>query len=112
VAIVADEFDITVNREQVPAVVTPVGELDVATSQRFRDCVNQLIDGGAQELVVNLSAITFIDSAGLGVLVGAMKRLRAGGGSFALADPSRGVRRVLEITGLTSMVEIRNDHGE
>jgi anti-sigma B factor antagonist len=50
--------------------------------------------------------MTFIDSTGLGVIVGTLKRLREGGGDLVLRSPSRSTRKVLEITGLTRIVEI------
>jgi anti-sigma B factor antagonist len=106
VAVLADDFEFTVNRERSRAVVTPRGELDVSTCGQLRECLTRLIDDGVTDLVINLSATSFMDSAGLGVLIGAMKRLHAEQGSFSLAEPSRGIQNVLEITGLTTMVDI------
>src|SRR5205809_2369992 len=60
------------------------GEVDVYTAPRLRERLIELVEAGARSVVVDLSAVEFLDSTGLGVLVGALKRLRAAGGSLAL----------------------------
>jgi anti-sigma B factor antagonist len=85
------------------------GEIDVATSPQLRRELHQLIDQGATSIVLDLSEVTFIDSSGLGVLVGVLKRLREDGGDRALVlaglqDP---VRKVFDITGLSELFTIR-----
>jgi anti-sigma B factor antagonist len=86
------------------------GEIDVATSPALRRELNGLLDERPQELVVDLSATSFIDSSGLGVLVGVLKRLRETDASETLIltgmqDP---VRKVFEITGLTELFTLRD----
>src|SRR5947208_12473988 len=60
------------------------GEVDVYTAPRLRERLIELVDGGAKHVVVDLSRVEFLDSTGLGVLVGALKRLRAVDGSLGL----------------------------
>jgi anti-sigma B factor antagonist len=55
-------------------------------------------------LVVNLASVNFMDSTGLGVLVGVWHRLGARHSSLALAAPSRQIQRILDTTGLTKML--------
>jgi anti-anti-sigma factor len=106
VSVLAGNFEIAVTTEDGRIVVHPRGELDVATSDAFRECLNELMAAGVKDLAVNLKEVAFIDSAGLGVLIGALKRLQSTDGRFAIFSPSRGVRKVLDITGLSALVEI------
>ena len=82
------------------AVVTIVGEVDLYTAPKFHEVLLRGIDDGARQIVVDLSAVTFIDSTALGVLVHGAKRLGPDGGALHLVCGPGGVRRILEITGL------------
>ena len=106
-SVLAGNFEVTVTVEDGRTVVHPRGALDVATSGDFRERLNELIAAGATDLAVNLKAVTFVDSAGLGVLIGTLKRLQSMDGRFAIFSPSRGVRKVLDLTGLSALVEVR-----
>jgi anti-sigma B factor antagonist len=88
------------------ATVRLVGELDMASAQRLRDCVGELLGGGQRRLVVDMAELDFIDSTGLGVLVAALKRFREVEGTLALKDPRAPVRRVLEVTRLDQVFDI------
>jgi anti-sigma B factor antagonist len=84
--------------------VTVRGELDVATSPALRGELHSLVEQGAKAITIDLSGTTFIDSSGLGVLVGALKRLREGeGDTITLTGMQDQVRKVFEITGLTAL---------
>ena len=83
-----------------------VGELDISNTQDLRDCFTALVKAGQDRIVVDLSELDFIDSMGLGALVGGLKRLRGVGGEFLLKDPSPRVLKVLELTGLDEVFTI------
>ena len=90
-------------------IVTVHGEIDVATSPRLKTELVSLLDRDARTIVLDLSATTFIDSSGLGVLVGALKRLREhNGDAIVLRGLQEPVRRVFEITGLTDLFRIES----
>ncbi|MFI7426072.1 STAS domain-containing protein [Micromonospora sp. NPDC049836] len=76
------------------------GEVDVYTAPRLRERLLELIDGGARRVVVDLGRVDFLDSTGLGVLVGALKRLRSSGGSFALVCDKEPLLKIFRITAL------------
>jgi anti-sigma B factor antagonist len=77
------------------------GELDLATAPALRDRLLAVIDDGAVGITLDLRDVSFVDSSGLGVLVGAHKRLReATGGSLTVVGPQDAVRKVFDITGL------------
>jgi anti-sigma B factor antagonist len=100
------EFDVAVAVEDGNATVAITGEVDVYTAPQLRERLYAIIADGASRIVLDLEAMTFIDSTGLGVIVGALKRLRQGGGDLILRAPGRSTRKVLDITGLTQIVEI------
>jgi anti-sigma B factor antagonist len=84
------------------------GEVDMYTAPQLKQCLLELIDGGARRIVVDLSAVTFIDSTALGVLIGGVRRVHAAGGAMALVVTGRPVHRVLSITGLDRVFSIHD----
>jgi len=81
--------------------VTVSGEIDVATSPRLRAELMNLIAAGATEITLHFGGVSFVDSSGLGVLVGAYKRLHEDGhGAIHIVGAQPSVRKVFEITGL------------
>jgi anti-sigma B factor antagonist len=88
------------------AVVAPVGEVDLHTAPEIKRRIAELSDQGYTQIVVDLSRINYLDSTGLGVLVGALKRLREKDGELRLVHPTPRVMRVLEITRLVNVFQI------
>jgi anti-sigma B factor antagonist len=88
-------------------VVAVHGELDFEGAPNLRLALIEAIDENpGRRVVVDLEGVDFIDSAGLGVLVGGLKRVRAAKGELVLVATGRSVVRVLELTGLTRVFEI------
>jgi len=87
-------------------VVTLSGEVDIYTAPQFKQCMLELLDGGVDRMIVDLSGVTFIDSTALGVLIGGVRRVNSAGGAMALIVTSRAVARVLSITGLDHVFTI------
>jgi anti-sigma B factor antagonist len=87
-------------------VVDVAGEIDVSTSPKLRERLVELAGTGAHRLVVDLEDVDFIDSTGLGVLVGVLKRMRARDGSMSLVCSQEGLLRVFRITGLEKVFTI------
>jgi anti-sigma B factor antagonist len=89
------------------AVVTVTGEVDLVTCGVLRDgLLRTVTDDHGRGLVVNLAGVSFLDSTGLGVLVGVWHRVEASGGRLAVAAPSRQVRRALNTAGLTKALSV------
>lgn len=82
------------------------GEVDVATAPRLREKLVGLVGEGRSRIVVDLEKVDFIDSTGLGVLVGALKRVRTNDGDLALVCTGPRILKVFEITGLTKVFAI------
>jgi len=91
-----------------PTVLRLVGELDTVTAPRLRQELVALLDAGETRVVVDLASMTFVDSTGLGALVGGLKRFRAVSGDLVLRSPTPSAAKALEITGLTSVFTIEN----
>ncbi|HVF10303.1 MAG TPA: STAS domain-containing protein, partial [Abditibacteriaceae bacterium] len=79
------------------------GEIELSNAAQLREALMRACHDEQPGLVVDMSGVAFIDSTGIGVLVGALKRARECNGAFVLACPQRRVRRVFEITGLLSV---------
>jgi anti-sigma B factor antagonist len=84
------------------AVLKVVGEIDVYTAPELRQRVIGLIDDGARHVIVDLRAVDFLDSTGLGVLVGSLRRLRLHEGSLNLVTSGGRILQLFRITGLTN----------
>ena len=87
-------------------VVRVAGEIDIASADRLRDRIGQLLADGRTDLVVDLTQVTFMDSTGLGLLVGALKRVRLAGGRLELVVDSERLLKVFRITGLLQVFSI------
>lgn len=102
-------FDVVTTEVGAWSVVSVTGELDVATAPRLRQEVHRLTGGGHVRLVLDLSGVEFLDSTGLGVVVGALKRVRTHGGALRVVAPPEHVRRVLELTRLDQILALYPD---
>ncbi|TAM77432.1 anti-sigma factor antagonist [bacterium] len=87
-------------------VVDLVGEIDVYTSPTVKDAITELIDEGHYHLIINLEGVRYIDSTGLGVLIGALKRVREHAGSVSLICTNPQVKKIFDITGLVKIFGI------
>ena len=88
------------------AVLAVSGEVDVATVPRLREQLHGLVASGTPRIVVDLDAVDFLDSTGLGVLVGALKRLRAAEGTFGLVCAKEPLLKIFRITALDQVFPI------
>jgi len=82
------------------------GEVDVYTAPRLRERLVEMVDAGARRVVVDLGGVDFLDSTGLGVLVGAMKRLRQANGTFGLVCAKESLLKIFRITALDQVFPI------
>jgi len=88
-----------------------VGEVDLYTAPALRDRIASLIDGGVRRLVVNLEEVGFLDSSGLGVLIGALRRLKEHDGVLWIVCNEGSTLKVLTVTGLDKVFQIHTDLG-
>jgi anti-sigma B factor antagonist len=88
------------------------GDADLHVAPELRDTLAREIEDGAAAVVLDLSGATFVDSMALGVLLGAMKRLRARGGRLRLVVPQTELRRIFEITLLDRVLALDTTRAE
>ncbi|HHT84183.1 MAG TPA: anti-sigma factor antagonist [Firmicutes bacterium] len=88
------------------AVARVSGELDLSSAAKFRSLIDQeLRKSGVPNVVVNLKNLSFIDSTGLGVLLGRHKAVKSWGGKFILTDVPPKIMSMLEMAGLMRVLE-------
>ena len=99
--------------DEAGAVIVAVhGQADLHTAPELRAAITEALDAGAKGLVVDLSEATFIDSMTLGVLLGAVKRLRPSGGKVTIVCVDPHIRRIFEITLLDRVFSLHTDRAE
>lgn len=82
------------------------GEVDVYTAPKLREKLVELVGNGHHRLIVDMTKVEFLDSTGLGVLVGGLKRVRSHEGSLALVCDQERILKIFRITGLTKVFPI------
>ncbi|MDP9417916.1 MAG: anti-sigma factor antagonist [Actinomycetota bacterium] len=87
-------------------VVEVGGEIDVYTAPKLREQLVDLVADGQYHLIVDMERVDFLDSTGLGVLVGGLKRVRAHDGSLRLVCTQERILKIFRITGLTKVFPI------
>ena len=93
-------------------VVSVGGEIDVYTAPKLREQLIDLVSAGNYHLVVDMENVDFLDSTGLGVLVGGLKRVRAHDGSLELVCTQERILKIFRITGLTKVFGIHDSIAE
>jgi anti-sigma B factor antagonist len=102
-------FDFSLTEDQAEAgahVIAVAGEVDIFTAPELKRAIAAAIDDGARRLVVDLSETRFLDSTALGVLIGAVKRLRPLDGRLVIVNTEPSTAKTFEITGLDQIFTI------
>ncbi len=86
------------------------GEIDVYTAPKLRDAISDLVADGKYHLIVDMEKVDFLDSTGLGVLVGGLKKVRAHDGSMELICTQERLLKIFRITGLAKVFTIHDSH--
>jgi anti-sigma B factor antagonist len=99
-------IDIDVEQRDGYQVLTPHGEIDVATGPRLKESITETLVSGRTHVVVNLLDVDFLESTGLGALIGGRRRALAVKGSLSLVCRDPSMLRVFELTGLDRVFAI------
>lgn len=100
------DLRIKVKREDAVPVIDLSGEVDAYTCAGFRDTMIEVIEDGHPDIVVSMLEVEYIDSSGLGTLVGGLKRASEHNGRIALVCANEQIKKVFEITGLERVFPI------
>jgi anti-sigma B factor antagonist len=96
-----------VTREGDGATIVAVkGEIDVYTAPKLRDRITDLVGDGVYHIIIDMENVEFLDSTGLGVLVGGLKKVRAHDGSLQLICNQERLLKIFRITGLAKVFTI------
>ena len=85
------------------------GRLDTTTAKAFEETILGLIESGDRRFIIDLAQLDYVNSAGLRVLLSAVKEARQRGGDLRLAGAQQHVQKVLEMSGFTSILKIFAD---
>jgi len=102
------DLSLSTRTEGDRTVVEVGGEIDVYTAPKLREQLVELVQNGSYHLVVDMEQVEFLDSTGLGVLVGGLKRVRAHDGSLRLVCTQERILKIFRITGLTKVFPIHD----
>lgn len=95
-----------VRHEDGDVAVSPAGDLDVSTSHKLLACIDDLLAEGRSRITVDLQAVTFIDSSGLGALVKAHKRAAGAPAELVVVRPRPHIYRAMEISGILKVIHM------
>ena len=100
------KFQVDTESRDEWTVIQPTGDIDVYSASELRDTIAEKMGLGPPNIILNLEFVDFIDSTGLAVMIGALKRAKEIDGSFVLVKPNEQVTRVLRITDLTKVLVV------
>jgi anti-sigma B factor antagonist len=103
------ELDITTEHNQDFCVLTLSGEVDVYTAPRLKETLIEEVASGCVKIIVDLDDVGFIDSSGLGVLVGGLRRVKEHDGAIRLVCTRENILKIFRITGLDKVFPIFSD---
>lgn len=93
------------NRAGGVTVLRPEGRLDLVTAPAFKQHVADVVKTASRRVIVDLNKVTFIDSSGLGALIGGLKSARQAGGDLRIARPGDQAKVILELTTLNKVLK-------
>lgn len=102
------QVTVTTSQQDGVFVLAFGGDIDVASAVTVRDALDRVIAAGHHTIVLDLSEVRFLDSTGLGVMVGRLKAVRDLGGDMHLVCTSPRITRVLSITGLDEVFTVHD----
>lgn len=101
------ELSITTNPTPELYTITVTGEVDISNADRLREAINFALEQPTEEIQLDLAQVAYIDSTGIGVLVGAAHHADEHGKGFSVVNAQPGVMRVAQLLGVDQEISIR-----
>lgn len=101
------ELSITTNPTPELYTITVTGEVDISNADRLREAINFVLEQPTEEIQLDLAQVAYIDSTGIGVLVGAAHHADEHGKRFSVVNAQPGVMRVAQLLGVDQEISIR-----
>lgn len=92
--------------EKNTLLVTPEGELDHHLAAKIRTAVDAKLGAAAKNIVFDFSQMSFMDSSGIGMIIGRYKKVQRLGGEVVIAAPRPQVKRIIKIAGLSEIIRV------
>jgi len=106
-------MDLEFHKKEDKIIVDLIGELDHHNAEEVRVKIDDRIDrDNIKKLILNFKSVTFMDSSGIGAVVGRYKKITSKGGVLCVADVNRGVNRVFKLSGLFKIINGYKDVAE
>jgi len=106
------DLSLETRQEDGYTIVEVGGEIDVYTAPKLRDKITELVGSGSYRIVIDMEHVDFLDSTGLGVLVGGLKKVRAHDGSMDLICTQERLLKIFRITGLAKVFAIHGSQAD
>ena len=106
------DLDVKIRRMGDVPVVELSGDVDGYTCAKLRDAIIDLLEAGDCKVVISMAKVSYIDSSGLGTLVGGLRRINEHDGGLVLSGAGPQIRKVLSITGLSKVFSVFDNEAE
>jgi anti-sigma B factor antagonist len=105
-------MDITIRESGEIIIMDINGEIDLYNAPDIKESIKGQIESGKTNIIINLDKVSYIDSSGIGVLISSLSNLKKAGGSLKIINVYASVRKVFELTKLTSFFDIYDGEAE
>lgn len=102
----SSELIIREEKQEQGTVVFVSGEIDIYTAQRFKERIYNIVDSNESDITIDCSSLNYIDSTGLGIFVGALKKTKLKGKDIHIRNISDNIKKLFIITGLDKLFKI------
>lgn len=106
------DLEVSISRTGNIPIVALSGDIDTYTCAKLREAIVDLINEGDLRVVINMSNVNYIDSSGLGTLVGGLRRVNEKNGELAISSATPQLLKVFNITGLSRVFDIFENEGD
>lgn len=105
-------LEVNVKKVNDVVIVELMGNLDTNTSPDAETCINEYLESGTKKILINLEHTNYVSSAGLRIFLATAKKITAADGALKLCSPNEVVREILDISGFSTILDVRSTEEE